>query len=73
MFPNNRIYYYFNVKSITQNIRLRYFHKYWLLYVLPSFAAQQNLINRADQIMTKNIKVLLKSAKRTNNIRIKLA
>ena len=62
---------YFSVKSIMQIFG--YFHKSRLLYGLPAFVDQKSWINRVDKIMVKNIKLLLRLPKRTDNIRLKIA
>ena len=60
---------YFSIKSIMQIFG--YFHKSRLLYGLLAFVAQKSWINRVENIMVKNIKLLLRLPKRTNNIRLK--
>ena len=61
----------FSVKSIMQIFG--YFHKSRLLYGLPAFVDQKSWINRVENIMVKNIKLLLRLPKRTNNVRLKIA
>ena len=50
-----------------------YFHKSRLLYGLPALIDQQSKIKRIDNVMTTNIKKLLKLPIRTNTQRLKLA
>ena len=50
-----------------------YFHKSRLLYGLPAFVDQKSWINRLENIIVNNIKLLLILPKRTNNIRLKIA
>ena len=49
-----------------------YFHKSRLLYGLPAFVEQKSWINRIENIMVNNIKLLLRLSKRTNNVRLKI-
>ena len=62
---------YFSVKSIL--LIFGYFHKSRLLYGLPAFIDQKSKIKRIDNIMSTNIKKLLKLPKRTNTERLKIA
>ena len=62
---------YFSVKFIMHI--LGYFHKSRLLYGLPAFVDQKSWINRVNNIITKNIKKLLRLPQRTNNVRLKIA
>ena len=48
-----------------------YFHRSRLLYGLPVFVDQKSWINRADKMMTKNIKKLLKLPISTRGERMK--
>ena len=50
-----------------------YFHKSRLLYGLPAFVDQKSWINRVENIMVNNSKLLLRLPKRTNNVRLKIA
>ena len=52
---------YFSDKSIIQ------------IFGLPAFVVQKSWINRVDNIMTKNIKKLLRLPPRINSIRLKIA
>ena len=52
---------------------LAFFHKSRLLYELPTFVAQKSWISSAENIMEKNIKLLLRLTKRSDNIRLKIA
>ena len=62
---------YFSVKSIL--LIFGYFHKSRLLYGLPAFIDQKSKIKRIDNIMSTNIKKLLKLPIRTNTERLKIA
>ena len=62
---------YFSVKSIL--LIFGYFHKSRLLYGLPAFIDQKSKIKRIDNIMSTNIKKLLKLPMRTNTERLKIA
>ena len=62
---------YFRVKFIMQIFG--YFHKSKLLYGSPGFVDQKSLINRVENIIVNNIKLLLTLLKRTNNVRLKIA
>ena len=50
-----------------------YFHKSRLLYGLPAFVDQNSWINRVENIMIKNIKLLLRLPKRTDHKKLKIA
>ena len=50
-----------------------YFHKSRLLYGLPAFIDQKSKIERIDNIISTNIKKLLKLPIRTNTERLKIA
>ena len=50
-----------------------YFHKSRLLYGLPAFIDQKSKIERIDNVMATNIKIILKLLISTNTQRLKLA